>query len=55
MVAFIHDEIVVETSAERIQDAEAWLRSAMERAGAEILNSVPAVVETKIENTQGGA
>jgi DNA polymerase I len=54
-VLVIHDEIVVETTVESVEEAETWLRGAMERAGAQTLNLVPMVVETNIENTKGGA
>jgi DNA polymerase-1 len=54
-VLVIHDEIVVETPAECVEEAETWLRGAMERAGAQTLNLVPVVVETNIENTKEGA
>jgi len=53
-VLFVHDEIVVETDADKAEDAAAWLKSAMLDGMKDVLDPVPCEVEAQIAQTWGG-
>jgi DNA polymerase I-like protein with 3'-5' exonuclease and polymerase domains len=53
-VAFVHDEIVIETYESQAPSAALWVQAAMTEALAGLINPVPVEVETKVAPTWGG-
>lgn len=53
-VLAVHDEIVVETDADKTGVAAAWLKAAMVDAMAPLVDPVPVEVDVKVARTWGG-
>jgi DNA polymerase-1 len=53
-VLFVHDEIVIDTDADKAESAAAWLKQAMLDGMKDIIAPVPCEVEAKISPTWGG-
>jgi DNA polymerase-1 len=53
-VLFVHDEIVIETDADKADAAAEWLKAAMIDGMKDVLGSVPCEVEAQITQTWGG-
>lgn len=52
-VLSVHDELVVETPEDKVDEAKEWLIAAMTEGMGEILREVPVVVETRVSSTWG--
>jgi DNA polymerase I len=53
IVLFVHDEIVVETRAERAEEVQGIVEAEMVIAGEEMLRTIPVQVDTKIKKNWG--
>jgi DNA polymerase-1 len=51
MVGMIHDELLVEVSEEKAEEARELVKSALEQAGAKVLDPVPVVAEAVVGAT----
>jgi DNA polymerase I-like protein with 3'-5' exonuclease and polymerase domains len=53
-VLVVHDEVVVECDADRVEEAAVWLRDAMRDGMAPLVHPVPVEVEVAAGPTWGG-